>query len=367
MVTALTLTRVLVAFLVLDGLPVRHVGPRVTAKLWALARDGGHAGVGQGVMTSSTYPNHATFATGVAPVRHGILGNWVVTDAGPRPAHTVGPRAPTIFEVCHRAGRSSAAVFGDHHLIGVMAGSAADLHWPPNGELPEDAARDAHGYAADRAVLPKLSDALAGEFDLVVGHLNEPDTAGHVYGPDSDEATDAYRATDAVLGQLIDEVRTRWSDAVVIVVSDHGQETVSDEAPIDLYAAVDEAGLSLVVVPEGGAAVIWGEDATGGRWLTDVGGVGGHEEVDHGCRVVWAAVGREFALPPGIEIPPQLGQHGGVSTLEQVAVVGGGHSAAARLARKLAVRKLNGADWAPTICDLLDVELPTATGVSLLR
>jgi arylsulfatase A-like enzyme len=327
---------------------------------------GGHCSVGHGVMTSSTYPNHATFATGSDPVVHGILGNWIVTENGPRPAHAVGPRCPTIFDACRRAGRATAAIVGDHHLVGVMGAHVVDIHWPPEGKLPPDTPRDDHGYAADHAVVPHLLAALDGGFDLVIGHLNAPDTAGHVYGPDSAEAAEAYRASDAALGQVIEGLKRDWSETVVIVVSDHGQETVSDQEPIDLYAAAETADRSMVIIPEGGSAVIWGDDPTAGRWLSGVDGVEGHAEVGRAARVVWAASGRTFALPAGIQMDAHRGQHGGMGTLDQVAVVGGGHPAVATVANGLRARVVQGADWAPTICALLGIELPSAMGRSVL-
>ena len=56
-----------VVFVVLDGMPARHVGREVTPRLWALAGEGARFAVGRSVMTSATYPNHATFATGAGP------------------------------------------------------------------------------------------------------------------------------------------------------------------------------------------------------------------------------------------------------------------------------------------------------------
>lgn len=355
------------AFLVLDGLPLRHLGPDVTPNLCALAREG-TAVRGRAVMTSATYPNHATFATGTAPITHGLLANWVVTDNGPRPAQAIGPRVPTLFAACRAQGRTSVAVVGDHNLVAVMGADAADVHWPPGGVLPPGVAQDAHGYATDAEVVSRLvplADEL--EADLVVGHLNEPDTAGHIYGPDSEAALEAYRASDARLGEVLAALGSRWADTVVIVVSDHDMEGASTEAPIDLYAAAARAGVDVVPIPEGNAAVVWGEDPTGGAWLNGVDGVASHREVWRGARVVDARPGRRFAMPPGFEVAAEPGQHGGSTTRAQVAVVGGGHPAAARLGTRTRMRtEVAALDWAPTIAALLGLRMPQATGRSLV-
>lgn len=68
-----------VLFLVLDGLPVRHVGRRHIPTLAPLTAGGGWAPMGGRavVAPSSTYPNHATFVTGTGPAAHGVHGNHI--------------------------------------------------------------------------------------------------------------------------------------------------------------------------------------------------------------------------------------------------------------------------------------------------
>jgi arylsulfatase A-like enzyme len=355
-----------VAFVILDGMPARLVSAARTPTLAALAADGAGA-VGRSVMTSATYPNHATFATGAAPVDHGLLANWVVHEGRPRPAYRVGPRVPTIFDACRAAKRSTDVVLGDHHLVPVMGAARADRHWPPDGAIPDGVERDGHGYVADCEVVPRLAAAFAGGADLVVGHLNEPDTAGHDHGPDSDAASAAYTATDASLGEALDALRPHWDDTVLIVVSDHDLETVDlDRPPIDLHAAIAAAGLDVLAIPEGVGAVVWGDDPSAGAWLAGVDGVIGHEEVWPGARLVVGAKGRDFALPPGIDAPRYQGNHGGAHTRDQVVVVAGGHPAVAPLAAAIRSRPPDAADWAPTIAALLGVDLPTATGRALV-
>ena len=107
--------------LVLDAMPVRGIDPATTPVLAGLASSGGWAPQGgRAVLTSATYPNHATFVTGTDVDGHGLYANHVVRDGRVRRAWDVGPSAPTLFDACRDAGRHSMAVFGDHHLIGVM-------------------------------------------------------------------------------------------------------------------------------------------------------------------------------------------------------------------------------------------------------
>jgi arylsulfatase A-like enzyme len=310
-------------------------------------------------MTSATYPNHATFATGVDAATHGIVANWIVADGRPRPAQEVGPAAATIFDACHAAGRSSAAVFGDHNLVGVMGARAADEHWPLNGVLGDDIERDGHGYAADHEVLPRLLRVLDGDRpDLVVGHLNEPDTAAHIYGPDSEGALASYRSTDGTIATIVDALRPTWDDTVLIVVSDHDQESVTADGVIDLYPPAAATGMPLIPIPEGSAAIVWGDDVSNGTWLDRIDGVTAHLQLWPGTRLVWCEAGRWFCPPAGFsDGPPDLGTHGGIRTRSQVAIVAGGHPDAIALARTLNDRpQIEAAEWAPTVAGLLTID-----------
>ena len=347
-----------VVFVIVDALPPRHLNGTTMPTLAALADEGGSA-VGRAVMTSATYPNHATFATGRLPREHRILANWVVHEGRPRPSYHVGPAAPTIFDACRAGGRSCAAVLGDQNLIGVMGAHTADHHWPPDGALPDDVERDGHGYAANREVLPRILQALVGDRpDLVVAHINEPDTEAHIYGPDSPEALESYRAADTCVTAIVDALRPTWDDTVLVVVSDHDQEEV-DDAPIDLYEPVAAAGLPLMPIPEGSAAIVWGDDETNGRWLDAVDGVTGHHEVEPGIRLVSCAPRRWFTPPAGfLTGPADRGTHGGERTRSQVAIVAGGDPHAVQLARSLRDRgQIDATEWAPMIAGLLEITI----------
>jgi hypothetical protein len=251
------------------------------------------------------------------------------------------------------------AIVGDQHLIGVMGARAADDHWPREGVLDDNVARDGHGYAADREVLPRLLRVLEGDPpDLVIGHLNEPDTAAHMFGPDSEAALATYRSTDACIATIVEALRPNWNDTVFIAVSDHDQETVYPGGVIDLYPPAAATGLPLIPIPEGSAAVVWGNDETDGTWLDRVDGVTDHAEIWPGARLVGCEPGRWFCPPAGFsDGPPEPGTHGGVRTRAQVAIVAGGHPDAIALARTLNDRtQIAATEWAPTLAGLLSID-----------
>jgi hypothetical protein len=357
-----------VVFTVVDALPPRHVGGRHTPVLTALAHEAGAPpGQARAVMTAATYPNHATFATGARPVEHGLGTNFIPHLGGFTPAWEVGPAVPTVFDACRATGRTSAAVVGDQYLIGVMGARAADTHWPPDGEVPPGARRDAHDYIDDGDTIVALLAAVDGRPDLVVSQLNATDTAAHVHGPDSEAALIAYRETDARLDVIREHLD--WDDTVWIVVSDHDQETVVDPEPVDLRPAFAARGVELFALPEGSATVVCGDGALdAARWLPDVEGVEGTAPFHladprlEAC-LAWSVPGRTFGFT---ELATEPGTHGSPRTRSQVAVVTGGHPAAPKLASAAASRALSAVDWAPTIASLLELPLPHASGRALL-
>ncbi len=340
-----------VVFLVLDGLPASDVSAELTPNLVALAAEAGHApGRARGLLPAATYPNHATFATGAVPSEHGLVANWLPVEGTIRRADDVGPRVRTLFDACAAAGVRSALVAGDQCLVGVMGGGKAATHWPPDGHPPPGAALDAHGYLTDDETRPHLLEALAGEAPLVLAQLNGPDTAGHVHGPGAPETRDAARVADAAVGEMRAELGSAWRDTVLVVVSDHAMEPVTNPDPIELHRHAPDG---LVCIPGGSAAVVHGRDPEAGAWIGAVPGVDGHQPLTDTARIVNASPGRYFGFADLVPFEP--GTHGGPRTLDQVAVVGGGHPAARALAADVARGDWHATHWAPALAELIGV------------
>lgn len=352
-----------VLLLILDGLSPRHVRAGVMPTLTALGESGGwnRAG-GVAVMPASTYPNHATFVTGVRPAVHGLWSSEIPDPAGPAssglvPAWDVGPASATLFDRCARAGRSTAAVLGDHHLVGAMGAAAADSCWPAGAEFGPEVARDAFDYADDAATAERIADAVVRGPDLVVAQLNGPDTAAHLHGPDSEAALEAYRWNDTAIAAVYAALAPRWDDWVVMVVSDHSQEAAAGGDPVNLDAVAARRGVAARIIHDGSAAVVTGEGARDTRWLDDVDGVSGSEPLAPGAVVAWGPPGSSF----GEHIWGLPGIHGSPRTTPQVAVVAGGHPAVGALAAWVEASPPPATAWAGAIARLLDLTVD-ATG-----
>ena len=325
-----------ILFLIIDAFDPSRLSPRLTPNLWRWANaDGAVAGTGVAVMASCTYPNHASFVTGAGPDGHRIYTNHVIRDGMVRGAWEVGPGLPTLFDRLDRL--ETAAVLGDHHLVGVMAATRAARHWPPEGDIKVVEHLDLLGYPDDGDVLPRLLGELASGADLVVGYFGSIDTFSHVYGPSSPEAIEAYRRIDSRIGDLDSAVRDDWDDWVLIVVSDHVQETV--EGPgIDLRSRLDG---DTIVVDEGSAALVGGLHDPG--IMSGIEGVEGWKLLDDGNVLAWCVPGRYFGP---FESPILRGAHGGAHTRDQLALVSGGHQGRRVLASAVAAGPVPATFWA---------------------
>ncbi|HUV18346.1 MAG TPA: alkaline phosphatase family protein [Ilumatobacteraceae bacterium] len=348
--------RLRVVMVVIDAMPHRHVGPASTPNLWRQAVGGGRAPMGAlSLPVSVTYSNHAAFVTGVDPVVTGVHGNHTWSADGWMPSPKSGPGAMTLFERVGAAGGRSAIVAGDQKLIGQMGGSQADAVWPPGGRLPDGTERCAFGYASDAAVLSVLDD-LDLEVDFAVIHLNEPDTTSHLHGPDSPEAIEQYRATDAAYGEVIAHLGDGWDHTMVLTVSDHDQETITDFTPVELSGALADID-GLEVADEGTAALVHRSDGVIDddrlfELIRSVDGVESASALTPNVWMAWTEPGRSFGSPP----IPIHGQHGSPRCRTQMAIVSGGDPRVAPVARQIERTQPSVLDWAPMIARLLRLE-----------
>ncbi len=251
--------------------------------LRALAERGVIAERMETVFPSTTWPTHVSLVTGVAPDRHGVVGNSVLNRAtGAREDLSGDPvydapdlvRVPTIYDVAHAAGLGTAAIdwpatrrspaldfnlpfFKDQRIFETQTSRAV---W---AELL------ALGYPLDRqgewAELPKrfLKDAMVAELAAHVWRRHAPrlmlvhflcvDSFQHLHGPRSPEAYWAIDYVDGLIRRLLgtlpaDELGERTA---LFVVSDHGFLPVAHDVRIN--ARLRQLGL-LRVDAAGGIA-----------------------------------------------------------------------------------------------------------------
>jgi hypothetical protein len=220
-------------------------------------------------MPTRTNSNHATLITGVEPDVHGITGNTVWDRSAGR-VRKLGAAADllteTTFTIAHRAGRGlrSAAAVGKPKLGAMFAGDGGR-------QAPPDALWDAHttsesahdevtGYAYDGTTLAAaraLVEHAAADFVFI--NLSDVDRVSHGFGPQSPQAIETRRRTDAALATFLAWLAGRpdWTTTTVIVTADHGFDAIT-HPPIYFADALAAAHVDeLAVAGDGGVCHVY--------------------------------------------------------------------------------------------------------------
>lgn len=172
-----------------------------------------------------TLPSHVSMMTGVIPVRHGIHWNEDLPLSKP-----YYPKVPTIFELAHRAGYTTALVTAkpkfdtlakpgtlDWAFIPGDADAAATAGLPMEQQSIKTTVGDDTVVAQASAILTKYRP------DVMLVHFASSDVAGHKYGWGSPEQMAAIEHIDLsvgkILGAMDPEVRKHTA---IIVTADHG-------------------------------------------------------------------------------------------------------------------------------------------------
>jgi ectonucleotide pyrophosphatase/phosphodiesterase family protein 5 len=99
----------------------------------------------------------------------------------------------------------------------------------------------------------KVQDAIKwfadDNVDVALLYHNQPDEAGHHYGPYSRQSNDSVRTVDENLGVLLDALDNNGlSESVnVLVVSDHGMATVDGTRLVDLHDYINASDYKVVL------------------------------------------------------------------------------------------------------------------------
>jgi len=266
--------------------------------LRALFAQGAHAAGVRGVLPTSTYPSHTTLVTGVAPARHGILGNH------PFGAEAEGLdiwyyysedlHATTLWDAATAAGRVVASVSWPvtvgapsirYNIPEIMlTRTDEDLKLTRGAATPglmaELAAR-AGPYLSD-AQKPVARDWARARYGLEVIRLKKPgfftvhfaatDHFQHRSGPFTPAVLAALEEIDTMIGQLVAAMREQDPATTFCIVSDHGFSRVDHFCYLDAAfvegklvtlkgpgKTIEKAGIAKWVArtwPAGGSAAI---------------------------------------------------------------------------------------------------------------
>lgn len=266
----------------------------------SLAKAGGFVAGGMKVSNPSvTWPNHTSIVTGVRPEKHGVLANGVLVRGGVNVPVAVDPRrdksdlvrVPTLFDVAHAAGLSTAEV----NWPCTRGSKALDAGFP---DTPDPLLFTTPTFRKELVDAGLLADETDATFktahspasrdlfwteaacqlirtrkpNLLLLHLLNCDATHHAEGPRSAAGYTANAFADTLVARVaaaLEEAGIR-EQTTLFVVADHGF-TLTPKAicpnrllrqegllKVDGTGKMSEAQVN--VFPEGGVGLVYCND-----------------------------------------------------------------------------------------------------------
>lgn len=182
----------------------------------------------QAAFPSKTFPNHYTIVTGLYPESNGLVDNSMFdpelnasfslsNDEKTNPAWYQGQ---PIWHTASYQGLKSGTFFWPGSDVQVN-GSYPNIYKPYDGDVPFE--------KRVFTVLQWLQLPQAERPDFFTLYLEEPDKAGHNYGPNSDGLKMALERVDRIMGQLMNGLKQLNLHRCLnlIILADHGMEEIS--------------------------------------------------------------------------------------------------------------------------------------------
>ena len=188
------------------------------------------------VYPSNTFPNHYSIVTGLYPAHHGIINN-----------DFFDPRLRQYFHYSLPLESSESRWWGGEPIWVTAAKhglKSASYYWV-GSEAQIEGIRPTFARHFDPAeynrapfesriheVVRWLQLPVDQRPAVITFYLEETNSAGHAFGPDSPELTAAVKLLDSRLGALMDRLKAEHLPVNLIVVSDHGMTPVSPDRVI---------------------------------------------------------------------------------------------------------------------------------------
>ena len=229
----------------IDGFRWDYLRKYDAPTLRALASGGVHATRMTSSFPTKTFPNHYTLVTGLYPSHHGIVDN-----------HFFDPALGEFFHYNQAAAVRAAKWWGGEPIwiTAVKQGRASACSFWVGSEAEIAGARPTFSRPFDAKISfdERLAE-FAGWFALpetqrpavVALYLEETNSAGHKFGPDSPEVAAAVMLLDARVGAIREKLRGQKIAANLLVVSDHGMTPISPDRVVVLDDYVDLAAVQL--------------------------------------------------------------------------------------------------------------------------
>jgi alkaline phosphatase D len=211
----------------LDGFRYDYVTKYAAPNIAAMMKRGSSAPDGMyPAYPSVTFPNHLTIITGLYPEHHGIVGNSFYD-----------PARQQRYSYSDRAAVTDGSWYSGVPLWSLAEQNkmrSACFFWP--GSEAEIAGKRPSYYVAFDPLIPidrRVNEVVAWlrlppaeRPHFITLWIGEVDSAGHAFGPESQQVAEAVKAVDAEISKLIAGLDATHLPIDLIVLADHGMETV---------------------------------------------------------------------------------------------------------------------------------------------
>jgi arylsulfatase A-like enzyme len=206
-----------VVIISVDGLRPDAIVAADAPNLDQLITQGSYCPHAQTIKTSVTLPSHASMVSGMVEEKHGFL--WSTPYIG-----WPGMAGPTLFNVAHDSGLTTAMVFGKEKMNYLVLGDSVDKLF----------GQDAHDPELKDQALEFIEEGLT---DILFIHFPDTDRVGHTYGWMSPNQFYAIAFVDGLIGEIVAALEREgyWDNTLLIITADHGGHGFDhgDDSPLD--------------------------------------------------------------------------------------------------------------------------------------
>lgn len=239
----------------LDGFRYDYADRYQATNILAIRDNGAAASSMIPCFPSVTFPNHISIITGLYPEHHGIVGNSFY-DPARDASYSMSTTATDgswysgtpLWMLAEQQGMRAASMFWPASDA-TWRGFKLPLSFTYDGRVPNEKRVE--------QVLDWLRLPAAQRPHFITLYFSDVDHAGHTFGPDAHETREAVEQIDKIIGRLHAGLDALSLPVNLIVVSDHGMQSV-DDGEVDLSPYIDAATTRVVL--NGPAAFIYAHD-----------------------------------------------------------------------------------------------------------
>ena len=212
----------------LDGFRYDYPTKYAAKNLLAMATRGASAPDGMiPSYPSVTFPNHYTIVTGLYPEHHGIVANSFYDPARKESYSFTNPKTTgdgswyggtPLWVLAEQQGMRAACFFWPSSDAEIQGKRPSYYLAPYDDNYPDEKRVE--------QVLAWLQLPPEKRPHFITLYYPNTDHSGHAYGPDAPETAEAVRHVDTMMGKLLDGIAASGLPVDLIVLADHGMETL---------------------------------------------------------------------------------------------------------------------------------------------